>query len=255
MTLVVGILCKGGVVLGADGAATLQHLDTPTVRQPVRKLVSIRDKMILGGSGPVGVLQLFEDSLRSSPKSTLSGTNVKTPADAMRALSQMFSRDVTPGFERAAVARPVVGHMQAHGSVAAYSLVSLLVNRVAVLIQLDPQCSAETATENLPFMAIGSAQQAADSFLAMIRRVFWKNPLPNVAEGTFATYWTLHHVIETSPGGVSDPIQVMTLEDNRDAHELTDEELGVQRQMVDEAEASLREYGRSLSTSPPPSPP
>ena len=53
MTLVVGVRCADGVVMGADSAATFGGAGTPTVTQPVRKLDVIDEEVIvvLGVSG------------------------------------------------------------------------------------------------------------------------------------------------------------------------------------------------------------
>ncbi len=63
MTVIVGIKCSNGIVMGSDGAATLGSIGSQTVRQPVSKLQIVRKGAILGVSGPVGLGQLFYDSL------------------------------------------------------------------------------------------------------------------------------------------------------------------------------------------------
>ena len=60
MTLILGIRCTDGIVLGADGSATLGALGTYTARQQsVKKLRIVRDKIVFGLSGPVGLGQLL----------------------------------------------------------------------------------------------------------------------------------------------------------------------------------------------------
>ncbi len=62
MTLIIGLKCSDGIVVGYDGAATLANIARlRTVIQPVPKLAIIRDKMIVGVSGPVGLGQVFCD--------------------------------------------------------------------------------------------------------------------------------------------------------------------------------------------------
>ncbi|MBI2936523.1 MAG: hypothetical protein HYY31_06955, partial [Chloroflexi bacterium] len=65
MTLVVGIKCGAdGVVVGADGAATLGTvLGKPTVIQHVAKLNLIANRIIVGFSGPIGLGQLYVDRI------------------------------------------------------------------------------------------------------------------------------------------------------------------------------------------------
>lgn len=63
MTLIVGIKCADGVVMGADGAATLGNpvVGQATVTQPVSKLHIVDNRILMGGSGAVGLSQLYLD--------------------------------------------------------------------------------------------------------------------------------------------------------------------------------------------------
>ena len=55
MTLIIGVRCSDGVVIGADGAATLgSTLGGPTVMQPVTKLQILEGTIVMGVSGQVG---------------------------------------------------------------------------------------------------------------------------------------------------------------------------------------------------------
>ena len=65
LTLIVGIKCTDGVVLGADGAATLGVMGTPTVRQAVKKLTIIDRQVVVGVSGPVGLAQRFTNEVEA----------------------------------------------------------------------------------------------------------------------------------------------------------------------------------------------
>ena len=66
MTLIVGLLCRDGVVVGADGAASLgPAVGVYTVRQSVKKLFRVQGNMIFGVSGAVGMGQLLLDGLAS----------------------------------------------------------------------------------------------------------------------------------------------------------------------------------------------
>ena len=52
MTLIIGIKCSGGVVIGADSAATMvTATGIETIVQPTTKLDVIKDKVIIGLQG------------------------------------------------------------------------------------------------------------------------------------------------------------------------------------------------------------
>ena len=108
------------------------------------------------------------------------------------------------------------------------------------------------ATSDLPFVAIGSGQGIADPFLAFVRRIFWPKGCPSISDALFSVIWTLRHAIDTNPGGVADPIQIVVLEKKGDwqARELTDPEIEQHVEAVRDAEKSLVEWRSQLSTTP-----
>ena len=58
MTLIIGILCDSGIVVGGDGAATLAAPNKPTICQNnCKKLYKIDDKIIFASSGFTGLAQ------------------------------------------------------------------------------------------------------------------------------------------------------------------------------------------------------
>lgn len=69
----------------------------------------------------------------------------------------------------------------------------------------------ELKTNQLWYVSMGGGQSIADPFLALMRKVFWKDAMPTLAEGIFATVWALQHTIEVNPGGVNGPIHLATL--------------------------------------------
>lgn len=250
MTLIVGMLCNQGVVLAADGAATLGSMGTWTARQPVKKLELVGDRVAIGVSGPVGLSQLLTDRLRQLWQGgKLSGTLCKTSADAMRVLSEEFKKDVHPALHSAQIAAGVLGHQTAAASAICSVVVALPIAKHPSLLQFDQQCTPEAATKDLPFVAVGIGQRTADPFLAFLRRVFWPDRLPNVAEGIFAATWTLRQAIETSPGGVADPIQVMVLEGEA-VREVGIAELGEHEQNVSAAEQYMSDFKHKFSGTP-----
>jgi hypothetical protein len=107
----------------------------------------------------------------------------------------------------------------------------------------------EAATSDLPFVSVGVGQATADPFLAFIRRVFWREREPNTADGIFAATWTLRHAIDTSPGGVADPIQVMVLEDGK-VRELDSKELDEHEQNVELLEEHIRGFEETFKGTP-----
>lgn len=245
MTLIVAVLCEDGIVVGADGAATLGVPGQMTVRQPVRKLSIIEDRIIIGTSGPVGLGQRLADELASIWKSRelLS----KSPEAAMGHLRVKFFNHISVEMQAASMARNVIGSA-ANASAVSQTILALPIGKRLCLIQFDQQGAPELATTDLPFIAIGSGQPIADPFLAFLRRVLWRHgckaadPLPQLGDGITGALWTLQHAILTNPGGVSDPIQMVILrKDGGDysARELADAELAEHKQAIAALEGKI----------------
>ena len=121
------------------------------------------------------------------------------------------------------------------------------------LIQFDIQGAAEVASEDLPFVSMGSGQMTADPFLAFQRRVFWLDAAPSIERGCLTAIWTIQHAIQVSPGGVGEHIDVAVLtEDNGvpTARQLEAEQLLELRQHIADAEAALGRFARGEEPEP-----
>jgi Proteasome subunit len=243
MTLIVGILCEEGVVLGADGQATFGALGIRTIQQQVKKLNKIGECVAIATSGPIGLGQQYNATLQDLwVNNRLSG---KTPHEVMAALQTSFWPHAEREFTAAKVTAQVLGSPALESAIS-YTMVAIPIKKRPCLIQFNHQCSPELATAALPFISLGSGQQLADPFLAFLRRIFWPNRLPKVSEGVLATLWSLQQAIRTNPGGVGPPIQIMTLEKQVqgefNARELPETDFAEHEQAIADAEVVLAKY-------------
>jgi len=55
MTLVVGLICKDGVVIGTDSEATFSFGSLPTIVQVAPKIDIVKDKVLVASAGAVGL--------------------------------------------------------------------------------------------------------------------------------------------------------------------------------------------------------
>lgn len=70
MTAIVGILCKDGIVIGTDSSATFSASTTSTIEQPVKKISIIENRVIVAGSGQIGLDQRFCDVVKQKIRSS-----------------------------------------------------------------------------------------------------------------------------------------------------------------------------------------
>ncbi|MDP8212109.1 MAG: hypothetical protein P9X22_02305 [Candidatus Zapsychrus exili] len=244
MTLIIGIKCKDGIVMGSDGAATLGNISQKTVSQTIKKLQIIADSIVLGVSGPVGLGQRFNGEIASLWKNR--GLSGKEKHEAMAILRRALWKHAEDELKAATVARGAIG------GAALQSAISNVVLAVPVsghlcLFQFDQQCSPEEVTEYLPFVAIGSGQNIADPFLAFIRRIFWPDRLPSIEEGVFAVVWTLEHAILTNPGGIGEPKQIVVYpNEEKKIEELSRDLLKEATEACHSAEKHLSDFPKTL---------
>jgi 20S proteasome alpha/beta subunit len=255
MTLIVGIKCKEGIALGADGAATYGVLGTPTIRQSVKKKLRLMgSQVVVGVSGPVGLGQRIAGEIEALQKLGIpidqnqrKLLSTCKPYEALGFMRHLIWSIVGQELEIARTASQAIGAC-AFQSALAQTIAALLVANEPCLFSFDQQGSGEQATDDLPFVAIGSGQLIADPFLAFIRRIFWKDQVPTLEQGVFAACWAIQHAIHTNAGGVGPPIQIVTFSKGKDgakpiwqAQEMLPETNDERLQFIDVLEKKIAE--------------
>lgn len=260
MTLLIGIRCKDGIVLAADGAATLGTISEVTAQQRTIKKLTIHhnSSVVIGTAGPVGIGQRVRAVVEEGFKNGNYTGRIEMVAGQMRAL---MWRVVLPEVQAMRELRNAAPDGAARGDATMNTLLAFAVDGIPQLVQFDAACSPTIADDELPFVSLGSGQSIADHFLAFIRRVLWHDAVPTLALGVFSALWTLRHVITTNAVGIQDPVQVVTLSmegPNFIARELTKAELTDHAGSVDSVEQTVWDWGTQFSTAPataPPTPP
>jgi 20S proteasome alpha/beta subunit len=285
MTLLVGILCQDGVVMGADSTATLgTGVNDHTARQLCTKLDIISQTVVVGTSGPVGlgqryvaeVEELYKVASREAEKhpilAPLGGVRLGRlkPHRAMTAIRQAIAMHLTLESQIAGQLARAIQNDAINGTMCAM-LVAMPIDtgehaatKKVHLFQFDRYGAPEEATEKLPLVALGSGQRAADPFLSYLRSILWKDRVPTVAEARFVAQWTLQYVIDTDPGGVGGPIQLITVQPKADGTgtvatsddtEAGEEAIAAIKQQIADFVGSIREDKSGAPEAPPVPPP
>ena len=230
MTAIVGMLCSDGVVIGADSSSTFSTGRERTIEQPSEKISIIDDRIIIAGTGQLGLGQRFAEVVSEAWNSKkFQGTPMQ--------IAKVLCANGRQDFASTGASKEQYG-----------ALVAYLVKGKPCLCEFaiyDFQPEMKTA-DRIWYCSMGSGQNITDPFLAFMRNVFWADGRqPNVREGVFATAWALEHVVDCNPGGVDGPISIAVLERNRknlSARRINDEELSEIRQHIDEAKTRLRDF-------------
>lgn len=234
MTVVVAVLCDGGVVVGTDSSATCGGLGLRTMEQEVRKVVVLRDEVIVAGTGEVGLGQRFVEIADDLAKKKV--FSQKTPLDAARELCRLARAD----FESTGACKQVTSGSGQFLSADYGALVAFPNHNQPQLIEfavgtLQPEMRTATSVW---YASLGSGQLIADPFLGLMRKTFCPSGPPSLPTGRFITCWALDHTIDLNPGGIDGPIELAVLEADASgqlrARELPEEEL--QEHLVSVAE-------------------
>jgi len=235
VTALIGLLCSDGVVIGADSSATMTAGNMRTIEQRVKKVFIVVERMIIAGTGSVGMCQRFTNAVQRAFEEK-KFSSLKFATDYAKNLSATGKID----FQHTGCGDGKFG-----------ALVAFPHDNNAQLCELaGTDFQPELKTPDMWFVSMGSGQPITDPFLGLMKRVFYKNSVPTLKEGIFLTTWALTHVIELNPGGVNGPPQIAVLPNglNEKARIIGDEELAEHQNSVEGAEAHMALYREILQS-------
>lgn len=236
MTIIVGVLCNDGVVIGADSATTFAAGQIRTIEQPSKKVrLLCGNEVILAGTGEVGMGQRFAEIIEDVHKQGAFSKPENTPIKLGCGLAQLAIQN----FQVTAANLAGYGALLAFCSNGNPHLCEFAIGTF----------QPELKTNDIWYVSMGSGQLIVDPFLALIRKVFWDDGMPNCQDAAFAVYWAIQHAIDVNPGGVNGPVSIGVLKhiDNKfTATVLTQEQLAAHAENVNAAERHLRQYKNVL---------
>lgn len=194
MTAIVGIICKKGVVIGADSSATFNAGQINTMEQKTKKIQIIEDKIIIAGTGSIGLGQRFFHEVEKYFG--------HKPNDSPVELCRKLSANGIANFASTSTNQGQYGALVAFPHQNRFNLCEFDTSKF----------QPELKSDHLWYVSMGSGQIICDPFLGFIRKIFWRDEKPDLNDGIFAAIWTLQHAIELNPGGVNGPIQVAIME-------------------------------------------
>ncbi len=246
MTVLVGVRCTDGVIIGADSAVTYSPVSDPNFYTAEaasgRKVYVVHNEIVVATTGEVGLGQRLVRFLQDA----LSDQNQRNdflnapPANAGTWISQNatanFKQTLAP-WERS------------------YNLGAL----VGVVVQNEPRLywfdqqnfrpelvgeRDETGQfRTLPLITHGGGQKLADPFLLHAHRVlFGEGHFPDVGEGRLLVAWTLDHVIRYNVGGVGGAQCIVALERHNDGWQTAEVDVDEMNESVKDIENHIRAY-------------
>ena len=199
MTLLVGIKCKDGVVIGSDSAMLFGMMPNHfTISQYTEDKVRVlHDQIIVAGTGHIGLGQRFIFQVAQLYKNGgFSKADNREPVTIGRELSKSAIHDF-------ASTRVPQGQ---YGALLAFPLKYDSKDEVEMIEFQVSDFQPEVKTEHLWYASMGSGQPIADPLLGLVREAYWKDGVPDVKQGLFAATFVLYLACNMAPGGVSEPI-------------------------------------------------
>ena len=248
MTLVIGVLCGDGIVIGADSIATYA---TPTGEYTVEqkmdsKVHKVDDRVLYAFSGDIGLGQDVMHSLSKSWERNKS----KSKENIRKSFSKAVIEPINEYAKRSSDVRTLLPREPVYDP-SIVSMVAFVAKDQPTLIRYSLEGHPEEYTKGLSFVAIGSGQKEADPFLAFVKRVAWNDRQPRtVKQGIVGVLWALQHVIRVNPGrGVGGEISIGVLERTQGEWQASvqkEERLGLYKGNIESAERSLYEELNNL---------
>lgn len=201
LTVLVGIRCTDGIVIGADSMATSAAGINPLMHlQSNNKIQVFENSVILAATGAVGLSQRLSHHVSAAiGAKVFANFNAN---DGLANISHRFMSDLTNSMHPS---YPPVG-------IQFGALLACCIKGIPHLVEYDSvNFQPEIRRDKLFFVSMGSGQVLADPFLAFVVRVLWKNTMPSVEDGKFGVYWALSHTIKLAPGGVGAPLRIAVL--------------------------------------------
>lgn len=247
MTVLVGILCDDGVVIGADSAETLVHgAAFTTIEIPgAVKIQIIGSSVITATSGSVGLAQRFNKIMLA-----LNNGGDLRMADVIEQ-GTFISEKIINDFRRTISAR----QQQPQNGWGIGALVALPLNAKPELFEFDPiqfhperrgDPGQDGKDRTSRIVSMGSGQVIADPFLGFIRNLFWTSDKPKLKDAKVAVAWTLKHVISLNPGGVGGPQQLAVLEKIEGSWKASEIDSGEIGEQVDDLEDHIGKYRQTI---------
>jgi len=255
MTVIVGILCSDGVVIGSDSALAVGRVGRYTIERQegsVHKIEIIENDVITAFTGAAGLAQRFNDlvtvtikELRQKyvqPRLPAGIGPVGTPLQLIlfqKALVQMgqIPYDVVGPVEIGRIiSQLAIGDFQRTPSILQQqpalgwgygALFAFACNGEPHLIDFDT-VSFHPELKGLPdpkrggqdriwrCVSMGAGQALADAFLAHSYRLLFGDEVPTVSRAKLVVAWTIKHVIRYNAGLVGGELKLAILEEGND---------------------------------------
>lgn len=235
MTLILGIRCSDGIVVGADSMFSI-GAPIGSVRMDGEKIHLLpKSKGIVAFAGDLDVSQLVLDDLR----------------EQWHAIQNTEKRSEVKGLISGSIRRILGDENDQLDSPEFAALVAFSIQDEPSLLLYRGTRHPVEARDGHYILRAGTGDHFALLFLKFLERVFWNGKAPpSIIDGVFSALWTLNYIIETNAMGVGGAPRIAVLEKTDDqgtlrSRLLPNHELDEYQQLVESIESEMRQVKES----------
>ena len=229
MTVILGVLCRDGTVVGSDGASSQSTSKGLITYERAKQKIWILPSGVFGATSgnaalgqrvKVGVNRFFRDTETEFSDPYELGDSLR-----MRVRQELEQIEMKPSNTDS-------------------SMVAFQLEKKNFLLTLKgEQLTPRMVEDDLFYQAIGGGANLAQPFFEFLRETFWINEnLPSVGEARIGVEWTLQHTVSTSSRGVSFPLNVVSRTGSDLPCKLRNEEIEEPLETIKRMQKKLREY-------------
>jgi hypothetical protein len=283
MTIIVGILCSDGVVIGSDSALAVGRVGRYTIERQegdVFKIEIIENDIVTAFTGAAGLAQRFNDQVKITigelrkayvqPRLPAGVGPVGTPVQLILFNKSLVPTGRVPYDEIGPVEigriisqltiddfrkTPSVLQQQPTIGWGFGALFAFVCGGEPQLIDFD-SVSFHPELKGLPdpkragqdrtwrCVSMGAGQALADAFLAHSYRLLFGQQVPTINRAKLVVAWTIKHVVRYNPGLVGGELQLAVLQKRNEKWEARYEDPGETEEQVDALEKYISEFGK-----------
>lgn len=218
MTLVVSLNCKDGLIMGSDGQATVGSSGGP-IRQPIQKISPIGKRILISGSGHVGILQRYIDGINKFNKDLIRDGLIPELREKIRKTVFDIMQNETE--RHITFHKPLKDAGFPHASTPPFSelLLACLENKENKKIWRIGADGSDEFLEEVGYGCIGGG----DIFAYTLLRNYEVKEL-DVEKGKLIVYRVIKEAIKVGAYGLGEPIDIWTITTNG-INQLSDSEI------------------------------
>lgn len=242
MTVLVGVKCTDGIVIGADSSATSSTGVMPLMQLEANDKIKIcGTNVIVACTGAVGYSQRLHDHIEMA----INGGVFKQQnrRECFTNITTRFLKDLQGSLAQS----------NAQAGIGFGAVMAAVHNNDAFLVEYGTKdFQYEEKHGKVFFVSMGSGQLLADPFLAFVNRVLWQGKQPSLDLGRLGVYWALDHAIKYAASGVGGNIRIAMLRkqnNNWVASNMSETEEPAQ--FIDELEGKIAEQANLLVAGAP----